>query len=265
VGDVPVVGDWDGDGTTTIGVWRPSTATWYLKNSNSPGAPDFTPFVYGGVGWKPVAGDWTGSGHTGIGVVDAAGRWYLKNAVAPGAPDMAPFAYGSGTWVPVPGQWAPPPQALHAAEVGPGAPALTQEQLDAAVAGALGRLGGAALPPVRFAVRDLGGDTLGLASPADRTVWIDDDAAGNGWFVDPTPDQDEEFLSGAGGRLSAAPGGPAEGKMDLLTAVLHELGHLAGLSDVSAATNPADLMGDQLAQGTRLTAALDRVFADCRH
>jgi hypothetical protein len=46
--------------------------------------------------------------------------------------------------------------------------------------------------------------------------------------------------------------------------VLHELGHLAGLTDGSAATHPADLMGDPLRAGDRLTAALDRVFADSR-
>jgi hypothetical protein len=133
---------------------------------------------------------------------------------------------------------------------------LTLEQLDATVAAALGRLGGAALPPVRFEVRDLGGDALGLAWPADRAVWIDDDAAGHGWFVDPTPGQDEEFLTGAGGPLSAAPGGPADGKMDLLTAVLHELGHLAGSPD-----GASGLMAGVLAPGVRQTQALDQVFS----
>jgi hypothetical protein len=37
--------------------------------------------------------------------------------------------------------------------------------------------------------------------------------------------------------------------------------HLGGLSDVSAATDRANLMGDRLGAGVRLTAALDRVFA----
>src|SRR5262249_59312117 len=146
-----------------------------LCNGTSPGWPGMAPFACGGVGWKPVVGDWSGTGHSGIGVVDPAGRWYLKSTLAAGAPDIVPFAYGAGTWVPVPGPWAPPPAALHAASVGPGASTLTQEQLDAAVAAALGRLGGAALPPVRFEVRDLGGDSLGLAWPTDRMVWIDDD------------------------------------------------------------------------------------------
>jgi hypothetical protein len=153
--------------------------------------------------------------------------------------------------VPVPGEWTPPPAALHATEVGPGATALTQEQLSAAVAAALGRLGGAALPPVRFEARDLGGDFLGLAFPTDRKVWIDDDGAGNGWFVDPTPGQDEEFLGGAERPLSAVPGGPADGRMDLLTAVFHELGHLAGLPDLDAAANDGSVMAGTLRPGIR--------------
>lgn len=37
-GDVPVVGDWDGDGIDTIGVYR--RPSWYLRNSNSTGFHD---------------------------------------------------------------------------------------------------------------------------------------------------------------------------------------------------------------------------------
>jgi len=63
------------------------------------------------------------------------------------------------------------------------------------------------------------------------------------------------------GRWAPRRGTPAAEHLDLLTAVLHELGHLAGLPDVSAATNPADRTGDPLGAGVRRTAALDRVFA----
>jgi hypothetical protein len=42
--DYPVVGDWDGDGTTTVGVKRRSR--WLLRNSNQAGAPDLD-FPYG--------------------------------------------------------------------------------------------------------------------------------------------------------------------------------------------------------------------------
>ena len=40
---VPVVGDWDGNGTCTVGVFDPTNATWYLRNSNSAGAPTSPP------------------------------------------------------------------------------------------------------------------------------------------------------------------------------------------------------------------------------
>ena len=42
-------------------------------------------------------------------------------------------------------------------------------------------------------IADLGGTTLGLAS--GNTIWLDDNAAGWGWFVDPTPGDDSEFTT----------------------------------------------------------------------
>ena len=36
---IPVNGDWDGDGSRTVGVYDPSTGNWYLRNSNTAGAP----------------------------------------------------------------------------------------------------------------------------------------------------------------------------------------------------------------------------------
>jgi hypothetical protein len=64
----------------------------------------------------------------------------------------------------------------------------------------------------------LGGTTLGLAS--GHTIWLDDNAAGWGWFVDPTPHDDREFTT---------PGNQGEQhRMDLLTVLEHEVGHLLG-------------------------------------
>jgi DNA-binding beta-propeller fold protein YncE len=67
-------------------------------------------------------------------------------------------------------------------------------------------------------ITDLGGTTLGLAS--GRTIWLDDNAGGWGWFVDPTPGDDSEF---------ATPGDQGEqDRMDLLSVLAHEFGHLLG-------------------------------------
>jgi hypothetical protein len=91
----------------TPGVFDPATGTWYLRNSNSPGAADAGQFQYGAPGWIPVVGDWNGDGTITIGVVDPATMtWYLRNENSPGAPDVAaPFQFGTPGWVPVAGDW----------------------------------------------------------------------------------------------------------------------------------------------------------------
>ena len=69
---------------------------------------------------------------------------------------------------------------------------------------------------MNITIGDLGGTTLGLAS--GNTIWLDENAAGWGWFVDSTPWDDAEFT---------APGNQGEqNRIDLLTVVMHELGHL---------------------------------------
>jgi cyclophilin family peptidyl-prolyl cis-trans isomerase len=90
----------------TVGVFDPGTATWYLRSSNSAGAPDAGTFAYGAPGWEPVTGDWASAGRTALGVVDpATATWYLRNENSAGAPDAGQFAYGAPGWVPVVGDW----------------------------------------------------------------------------------------------------------------------------------------------------------------
>ena len=95
------------------------------------------------------------------------------------------------------------------------------------------------LAAARFSIADLPDTLLGLADPAANTAVIDVDAAGYGWATD---------LSGLGA-----------GRMDLLTGVMHELGHLAGLPDEDGGTGP---MASVLSPGVRRTEALDQVFAE---
>jgi uncharacterized delta-60 repeat protein len=99
----PVVGDFDGSGTKGIGVFDPSTATWYLKPAFSSSVISFS---YGAPGWIPVVGDWDGDGVATVGVVDPSTMtWYLRNSNSAGAPDFTPFQYGAPGWVPVVGDW----------------------------------------------------------------------------------------------------------------------------------------------------------------
>ena len=60
-GDIPVVGDWTGDGITKLGVYR--NGKWYLDiNNNHVLDADDKVFELGGPGDMPVVGDWTGDG-----------------------------------------------------------------------------------------------------------------------------------------------------------------------------------------------------------
>ena len=71
----PVVGDWNGDGRTKIGVT--DGIHWYL-DTNGDGVWDSggTYGYFGISGYTPIVGDWNGDGRTKIGVTDGI-HWYL--------------------------------------------------------------------------------------------------------------------------------------------------------------------------------------------
>jgi hypothetical protein len=149
------------------------------------------------------------------------------------------------------------PQALTAAEAATSAAAettLTVEQADAILDAAIGVWSTVLasesdilrLRQVRIQfVDDLPGSTLALES--DGTIVLDSSAAGYGWFVDPTPLDDSEFQSSHGSELAAGIASPAYGHMDLLTALVHELGHVLGLGH----SETGDVMNETLAAGVR--------------
>ncbi|HZY84872.1 MAG TPA: hypothetical protein VFE78_08575, partial [Gemmataceae bacterium] len=119
----------------------------------------------------------------------------------------------------------------------------------------------ARLQSATYEVGHLPGPTVGYTYARAHTVVLDAGAAGYGWFADSTPQSDEEFARDGARALVARPGGPAAERMDLLTVVLHEMGHLAGRRDVHGAGHANDLMDEYLAPGVRRTDALDAVFA----
>lgn len=106
-GAIAVVGDWDGDGSTTIGIYVPSSGAFFLKNSNAAGAADIV-FNYGPgpSTLLPVVGDWDGNGTDTVGLYDpATGFFFLRNSNAPGAADLT-FSFGAGGgFVPLGGDW----------------------------------------------------------------------------------------------------------------------------------------------------------------
>jgi hypothetical protein len=86
-----------------------------------------------------------------------------------------------------------------------------------------------------------------LGESAGTTIWIDDDAAGYGWFVDKTPGDDSEFSATTPTSLVATFASPAANRADLLTAVMHEMGHVLGYRH----TDSLDLMSAALPLGKR--------------
>ncbi len=104
---LPLVGDWDGDGNDTIGVYDAVTGAWFLRNSNDAGNADIS-FFYG-VGNNsetPIVGDWNGDGSDTVGLFRAADRtWHLRNSNTPGNSDLS-FQYGDPSGdVAIAGDW----------------------------------------------------------------------------------------------------------------------------------------------------------------
>lgn len=99
-GDIPVAGDWTGNGVHTVGVVRGNT--WLLRTRNSAGPADIS-FTFGQPGDIPVVGDWDGDGRDGIGMV-RGDRWLLRNTPTPG-PAEHDFSYGPSNGVPIAGDW----------------------------------------------------------------------------------------------------------------------------------------------------------------
>jgi uncharacterized membrane protein len=105
--DVPVVGDWTGDGHQKIGVYSQGRWELDLDGDGRFTANDLTIYFGGRPSDIPVVGDWTGDGRTKIGIY-RGGRWLLDfDGKGKGPDPKSPpiFFGGVSDDIPVVGDW----------------------------------------------------------------------------------------------------------------------------------------------------------------
>ena len=99
-GDIPLACDWNGDGVSTLGVFR--RGTFYVTDVPGGGIAQ-TVFSFGQRGDQPVCGDWDGNGTETVGVY-RAGVVFLRNTNATGIAE-GQFAFGQRGDHLVTGDW----------------------------------------------------------------------------------------------------------------------------------------------------------------
>ena len=105
----------------------------------------------------------------------------------------------------------------------------------------------AKLAAVRVEIGDLAAG--GLASAGESVITLDRDASNRGWFIDVTPGDNVEFglVDPVTGELAATDPQAAH-HYDLLTAIVHEQGHILGLNHTPL---PGSIMYGGLTVGAR--------------
>ncbi len=280
----PIVGDWNGSGRDSIGFYDPQRNVWLLNNKIDGSASNTIVFK-----WRqqhaasciPVIGVWVVDTRDSIGLYNpSTNTWHLNRRNTPELSHTIHFQGPSapGSWKPIAGNWngsrlkgqpqtllLDPQSAGLAGPLGGAALSLTDDQLGPLVNTAVDRLAAvpgtqavSALESLRFEVVDLPGSRLGQVV-GGSTIQIDVDAAGAGWFIDNSPGDDVEFTwSDDADEWLALPGGAALGRVDLLTTVMHELGHVVGHDH-----SDEGVMENSLSAGVRRTwdGAVDRAHS----
>jgi len=96
--DTPFVGDFDGDGIDTVGLYRQSTGFVYFRDSLTTGTADLS-FYFGNPGDQILVGDWDGDGDDTVGVYRPSnGMLYVNLENTNGSADWEGYI-ASHLWV----------------------------------------------------------------------------------------------------------------------------------------------------------------------
>jgi hypothetical protein len=108
-GDLPMAGDFNGNGCDTVSIYRPSEARFYIINKLGSadaglGAADHS-YLYGNPGDSPFMGDWNGDGIDTPGLRRSSnGFVYLRNSNTQGVAEVEYF-YGNPGDLVFAGDW----------------------------------------------------------------------------------------------------------------------------------------------------------------
>lgn len=104
-GDLPVAGDWDGNGDDSIGVYRGGDQGLFLLSNTLSSTVDAS-FIFGGPGDLPTAGDWVGAGKDGVGLLLTQFNTMILAADVQAKPGIT-VPFGAPGDLPVGGSWLP--------------------------------------------------------------------------------------------------------------------------------------------------------------
>jgi hypothetical protein len=111
-GWIPLAGNWyrsPTSGATGIGVYDPTTSTFYLRTKADAGAPDAGKFAFGQPGSIPIVGDWNDVQRVDVGVFDANTASFDLRFFGVDLITHTQFQYGGAGWDPVVNLTPPPP------------------------------------------------------------------------------------------------------------------------------------------------------------
>lgn len=105
-GDIPAPGDYDGDTTSDVAVWRPSDMKWYIWTSST-GYTLSTAMnkLWGTTGDIPVPGDYDGDGRNDLAMYRPSDRkWYILKSSS-GYVNSSVWQWGVAGDIPAPGDY----------------------------------------------------------------------------------------------------------------------------------------------------------------